>query len=175
MRPQRKVLAILWMSPIYSITSWLSLVFVSSEGYLAIIKDFYEAYCIYTFLSFIIAVLGRGDREAVVTRLARHAEHLSPPIRLCGWCYPNPYENDRAMAHAVLLQCQIFAMQFVFLRPFISILKFTFLKTNFLTGPDVTFWQSPQTYLSIINNISVFVAFSGLLKIYHAVHHDLSW
>lgn len=44
---QRKILAILWMSPIYAITSWFSLVFHSAEGYLAIIKDAYEAYIIY--------------------------------------------------------------------------------------------------------------------------------
>jgi hypothetical protein len=45
---QRKILAILWMSPIYAITSWFSLVFPFAEGYLAIIKDAYEAYVIYT-------------------------------------------------------------------------------------------------------------------------------
>jgi ElaB/YqjD/DUF883 family membrane-anchored ribosome-binding protein len=44
---QRKILAILWMSPIYAITSWFSLVFPQAEGYLAIIKDAYEAYVIY--------------------------------------------------------------------------------------------------------------------------------
>lgn len=44
---QRKILAILWMSPIYAITSWFSLVFPDAEGYLAIIKDAYEAYVIY--------------------------------------------------------------------------------------------------------------------------------
>jgi hypothetical protein len=44
---QRKILAILWMSPIYAITSWFSLVFPNAEGYLAIIKDAYEAYVIY--------------------------------------------------------------------------------------------------------------------------------
>ena len=44
---QRKILAILWMSPIYAITSWFSLVFPSAEGYLAIVKDAYEAYIIY--------------------------------------------------------------------------------------------------------------------------------
>lgn len=44
---QRKILAILWMSPIYAITSWFSLVFPGAEGYLAIIKDAYEAYVIY--------------------------------------------------------------------------------------------------------------------------------
>ena len=44
---QRKILAILWMSPIYAVTSWFSLVFPPAEGYLAIIKDGYEAYIIY--------------------------------------------------------------------------------------------------------------------------------
>ena len=44
---QRKILAILWMSPVYAVTSWFSLVFHSAEGYLAIIKDGYEAYIIY--------------------------------------------------------------------------------------------------------------------------------
>ena len=35
------------MSPIYAVTSWFSLVFPAAEGYLAIIKDGYEAYIIY--------------------------------------------------------------------------------------------------------------------------------
>jgi FlaG/FlaF family flagellin (archaellin) len=44
---QRRILSILWMPPIYAITSWFSLVFTPAEGYLAIIKDAYEAYIIY--------------------------------------------------------------------------------------------------------------------------------
>ena len=40
---QRKIMAILWMSPIYSLTSFTSLLLPKSEGYLSIIKDFYEA------------------------------------------------------------------------------------------------------------------------------------
>ena len=40
---QRKILAILWMSPIYSLTSFLSLLLPKTEGYLSILKDFYEA------------------------------------------------------------------------------------------------------------------------------------
>ena len=44
---QRKILAILWMSPIYAITSWVSLVFPQLEGYAAILKDSYEGYIIY--------------------------------------------------------------------------------------------------------------------------------
>lgn len=37
---QRKIVAILWMSPIYSVTSFLSLLYPPLGGYMAIIKDF---------------------------------------------------------------------------------------------------------------------------------------
>lgn len=42
---QRKIVAILWMSPIYAVTSFLSLVFPTADGYLAVIRDFYEGTC----------------------------------------------------------------------------------------------------------------------------------
>ncbi len=104
---QRKILAILWMSPIYAVTSWLSLVFPQFEGYLAIVKDFYEAYVIYQFLSMCMSVIGRGDRDTVVEALAKHADHLVPPIRFCGCCRrKNPYPTPRDLASAVLMQCQ---------------------------------------------------------------------
>lgn len=50
------------MVPIYSITSWLSLVWPNLESYLAALRDIYEAYAVYTFIGLLIAVLedGRG-------------------------------------------------------------------------------------------------------------------
>jgi len=170
---QRKILAILWMCPIYSVTSWLGLVFTSAEPYLSMIKDFYEAYCIYTFLSFLIAVLGRGDRNAVIDLLAGHADHMKPPLRLCGLLDGGKkYDDDpRAKAEAVLFQCQLFAMQFVLLRPLTSV---ALVISNALhTGSrDYT---SPQFYIIWIINGSIFVAFSGLVKFYHLVREDLKW
>ncbi len=174
---QRKVLAILWMSPIYSITSWLSLVFPRYEGYLGIIKDFYEAYIIYQFLGFCISVLGRGDRDKVVDLLAHHADHLEPPLRLFGWCRGEyTYPSAKALADAVLMQCQIFAMQFVFFKPMTSIVMFTCNNMHYYGGGDnASDYRSPQFWTNIVQNISVFMAFSGLLKFYHAVQDDLAW
>jgi len=173
---QRKILAILWMSPIYAVTSWLSLVFPVAEPYLAIIKDFYEAYVIYQFLSFCIAVLGKGNRETVVDLLAQHADHLTPPFRCCGCCRPDPYETPRQLANAVLMQCQRFAMQFVFLRPLTSIALFVLGKMQYYgLGDGPTDYRSPQFWLVGLQNLSVFVAFTGLLKFYHAVDEDLAW
>jgi hypothetical protein len=120
---QRKIIAILWMSPIYSVTSFLTLLYPPIEGYMAIIKDFYESYCIYTFLSFLIVVLGRGSRESAVEVLAMRAQQLEQPTRLLSrWYDPPPETSDIAKAHAVITECQIFAMQFVFIRPLTTVI-----------------------------------------------------
>lgn len=210
---QRKILAILWMSPIYAITSWVSLVFPQLEGYAAILKDSYEGYIIYQvsqlfsdlvrsdyhrrqmtdfasllllqFLSFCISVLGKGDRERVISLLAKRADHLSPPVScrtlfFCCFCCCKPprYESDEALARAVLMQCQKFAMQFVFWRPATTIAK-VYLKKYDYYGPwgaeDEKDWRSIQFYIVLIQNISIFLAFTGLLKFYHAVDKDLAW
>jgi hypothetical protein len=177
---QRKILAILAMCPIYSLTSFLSLVFPGIREYLAIIKDFYEAYVIYQFLSFLIAVLGKGNRSVVVELLSKHANHLKPPLA-CLNClyYPDPKESNKAMANAVLLECQIFALQFVFLRPILSIALFVLEMMSSSSGEEqpLPTWNllSPRFYLVMVQNISVFMAFAGLLRFYHAVHEYIEW
>ena len=245
---QRKILAILWMSPIYSVTSFFSLIYPPSEGYFAIIKDFYESYCIYNFLSFLIAVLGQGEREKAVEVLAKHAEHLKRPYRcLSRWYNPPPETSDQAKANAVITECQILAMQFVFIRPLTTViyvlyrlyndgtnggyseghdatiapttvagsltrwlqdgndtfvgsfspttspvedvlgtfaptLSSTFDATDFPTGVPVSedikeatinYFKSFSFLLAMVVNVSVFFAFAGLLKFYHAVRDDL--
>jgi len=174
---QRKILAILAMSPIYSLTSFLSLVFPSMSGKLSIIKDCYEAYVIYQFLSFLIAVLGKGDRSVVVELLSKHADNLKPPLS-CLSClyYPDPDESDEAMANAVILECQVLTLQFVFLRPILAITLFVLEMLKEGDEPMPTWdWRSPKLYITLVQNISVFCAFRGLLKFYHAVHTYIEW
>jgi len=153
-----------------------------------ILKDFYEAYCIYQFLSFLIAVLGRGSRDTVVVVLAKRANHLKKPYR-CLRClfHPPPTESDHAKSKAVLLECQLLAMQFVFIKPITSISSFLLYLLEEDSGQanddmdddqDPHFWKyllSAKFGILLIENISVFFAFSGLLKFYHAVRDDLLW
>ncbi|CAB9521642.1 Transmembrane protein 184C [Seminavis robusta] len=183
---QRKILAILWMSPIYSVTSFLSLLLPMTEGYLSIIKDFYEAYVVYSFLSFLISVLGRGDRSVVVDLLARHADHLDTPAKCLRRFYvPPPETSDLAKANAVLLECQIYTMQFVFVRPLTSIASFlVFTLSRDLDHDGIaesagesaaSYFTSPAFFIAMIENISVFFAFAGLLKFYHIFQDELAW
>ena len=162
------------------------------EGYLSIIKDFYEAYVIYMFLSFLIAVLGRGDRNVAVNVLAQHADQMKEPTRCFSRCYhPAPDESPHAKAQAVLLECQILAMQFVFCRPVTSIASFvvtTLNDANHSTADSSnddmnaddkrsgwSYFASPLFWIAMVQNVSVFLAFRGMLKFYHAVRDDLAW
>lgn len=181
---QRKVVTLLWLSPVYSLTSFFSLVFPSADGYLAVIKDFYEAYAIFTFLSFLIAVLGKGDRQTAVEVLSEHADHLKRPMRcLNQWYHPPPSTSPFAKANAVVTECQILCMQFVFLRPLTSIASFvsTTVMQQHYQGSDHTedhtlaYFKTPSFYLAMVTNVSVGLAFTGLLKFYHAVAEDLKW
>jgi hypothetical protein len=143
---------------------------------LAIVKDAYEAYIIYQFLSFCISVLGKGDRGKVVDLLSKQVDHLTPPFRLFPCCCKPHYEDDRALADAILTQCQAFTMQFVFWRPVTTIANFLLNKYQYYGLSDNPHdYRAPQFYVTLIQNLSIFIAFAGLLKFYHAVDKDLEW
>jgi len=68
-------------------------------------------------------------------------------------------------------------MQFIFWKPVVSISQVVLKKFHYY-GPfatDSTDWKSIQFWLNIIQNLSIFIAFSGLMKFYHAVYKELEW
>ena len=60
------VIRILWMVPIYSIESWLCLRFHRFAIYIETLRDCYESFVLYSFLQFLIEVLG-GEETLVLT------------------------------------------------------------------------------------------------------------
>ena len=55
---QKYVVRILWMVPIYSVQSWLSLRFHNARIYIDTLRDLYEAYVIQSFLYYLMELLG---------------------------------------------------------------------------------------------------------------------
>jgi len=59
------IVRILWMVPIYSMESWLCLRYHAHAIYIETLRDFYESYVLYSFLQFLIQVLG-GEEELIL-------------------------------------------------------------------------------------------------------------
>jgi hypothetical protein len=55
---QKYIIRILMMVPVYSITAFYSIENPENELYLAAIRDFYEAYVLYNFISLLIQYMG---------------------------------------------------------------------------------------------------------------------
>ena len=206
---QRRVLAILWMVPIYSVTSWLSLVFPRIENTVGAIRDCYEAYAVYTFIAFLIAVLSENvySLTAAVSQLSRHivleddltslaevdkyptgTNSTSPTLTHTKPSKPplpcfHYMNNRRSIAATIIYQCQMMAMQFVFFKPILAGLPFL-LKACGVDYDHVPIlsshshsinWSCPRLYINLMLNISVAVAFYGLLCFYHATEKALAW
>jgi hypothetical protein len=99
------------------------------------------------------------------------------PINVCSASF-------NAMSDAVLLECQLLAMQFVFIKPITAIVTFVLHLMNKINGgqgvdeADTPAWKfllTAKFWVVMVQNVSVFFAFAGLLKFYHAVWDDLLW
>lgn len=81
---QRYTVRIILMVPIYAITSFLSLVYSTRSIYFNSIRDIYEAWVIYNFLSLCLAWV--GGPGAVITSLG--GRMLKPSWHLMTCCLP---------------------------------------------------------------------------------------
>ena len=125
---QRRILAILWMVPIYGISSWLSMVLTPLAPVLELIRDCYEAYAIHTFVAFLMAILEDGmGLQSLVLKLTAQAEAeleagnltIKPPT---GMFYdPN---SPSSIALNWLYQCKLLTLQFVVMKPLLALVPY---------------------------------------------------
>jgi outer membrane murein-binding lipoprotein Lpp len=196
---QRRVMAVLWMVPIYSVTSWLSLVFPAAEYIFGTIRDIYESYVVYTFIGLLIAVLEEdkglaylihrlrehiiseriADEEAIAAGTKRPTMHLVPTCARFS-CMYDPHRPS-SVAEYWLYQCRLMVMQFVFLKPIFALLPSILKLSGYNYDQQFAFhdghinWASAKIYIIFLENISVGMAFYGLLTFYHGTEKELAW
>jgi len=78
------VVRILWMVPIYSIESWLAMRYKDYAIYIETLRDCYEAYVLYSFLQFLIEVL--GGEEALILMLKDKSPTRGVHMWGLQWC-----------------------------------------------------------------------------------------
>ncbi|XP_057501842.1 uncharacterized protein LOC130785705 isoform X1 [Actinidia eriantha] len=155
---QRYIVRIIFMVPVYALMSFLSLVLNKSSIYFDSIREIYEAWVIYNFLSLCLAWV--GGPGAVVISLSGRV--LKPNCCLMTCCFP-PIPLDGRF----IRRCKQGCLQFVILKPIlVAVTLILYSKGKYHDGnfsPDQSY-----LYLTIIYTLSYSVALYALALFYVA-------
>ncbi|PFX26674.1 Transmembrane protein 184C [Stylophora pistillata] len=140
---QRRIVRIIWMVPIYATDSWLALRFPKAAIYLDSLRECYEAYVIYNFMTFLLAYLNTEyDFEEKLSRKPQ-VEHFFPCCTLPPW----------KMGRTLINRCKQGALSYAVIRILTTVIAFcTELAGKYHEG-DLSF-ESAWSYIVVINNCS---------------------
>ena len=141
------VIRILITVPVYGIGSAASLLAPDQTVIIETIRDIYESFVIYSFLSYLLALSG-GENECV-TRIAQSPGSIRHPWPLCR-LRPIPLNSK------FLRWCKKGALQFVIIKPICAVVALIMLATGNSEEAGYT------VTLSVVYNISYTVALYAL-------------
>ena len=162
---QKYVVRILFFVPVYSVQSWLSLMFFDQRLFIDTARDLYEAYVIASFVYLIIELLGGETALAEILDLKdpHYGEHP----------YPFNYVmSPWQMGEQYLFECKYGALQYVVIKILVAFL-ITVLEPLGLYGEGSFQLQYAYIYIAFVINISQTYALYCLVKILHPTHDDL--
>lgn len=155
---QRYIVRIILMVPVYALMSFLSLVLPQSSIYFNSIREVYEAWVIYNFLSLCLAWV--GGPGAVVLSLSGRV--LKPSWCLMTCCFP-PIPLDGRF----IRKCKQGCLQFVILKPIlVAVTLILYAKGKYKDGNFSP--NQAYLYLTIIYTISYTTALYALVLFYLA-------
>jgi len=166
-RNKKWIIRLLFIVPIYSFVSWLSLIMFRNDYYYVYfhaIRDCYEALVIYSFLSLCYEYLG-GEGAIMAEIRGRHIERSWWKLTCC--------LSNQEYTIGFLRFCKQATLQFCLVKPLMSIV--TLVLQAFDKYKDGDFSVSGgYLYLTLIYNVSVSVALYGLFLFYEATKHILA-
>ncbi|EPS63594.1 hypothetical protein M569_11188, partial [Genlisea aurea] len=155
---QRYIVRIIFMVPVYALMSFLSLVLNNSAIYFNSIREIYEAWVIYNFLSLCLAWV--GGPGAIVLSLS--GKFLKPSWCWMTCCFPPIPQDGR-----FIRRCKQGCLQFVILKPILVVATFILYSKGKYEDGNFNPKQS-YLYFTIIYTISYSVALYALALFYIA-------
>ncbi|XP_028990835.1 transmembrane protein 184ba isoform X1 [Betta splendens] len=166
-REQRHIVRILFIVPIYAFDSWLSLLFFTNDQYYVYfdtVRDCYEAFVIYNFLSLCYEYL--GGESAIM------AEIRGKPIE-SSCMYGTCCLRGRSYSIGFLRFCKQATLQFCVVKPLMAVITVILQAYGKYRDGDFNV-ASGYLYVTIIYNISVSLSLYALFLFYFATRELLS-
>ncbi|KAK2418943.1 hypothetical protein P8452_63021 [Trifolium repens] len=155
---QRYIVRIVFMVPVYALMSFMSLVLPRCSIYFNSIREVYEAWVIYNFLSLCLAWVG-GPGSVVISLSGRV---LKPSVYLMTCCLP-PIPLDGRF----IRKCKQGCLQFVILKPILVVVTLILYAKGKYKDGNFSPKQS-YLYLTIIYTFSYTMALYALALFYVA-------
>ncbi|KAI4369340.1 hypothetical protein MLD38_017788 [Melastoma candidum] len=155
---QRFIVRIIFMVPVYALMSFLSLILPDCSIYFNSIREVYEAWVIYNFLSLCLAWV--GGPGAVVLSLSGRV--LKPSWFLMSCCFP-PMPLDGRF----IRRCKQGCLQFVILKPILVVVTLILYANGKYHDGNFNPGQS-YLYITIVYTISYTMALYALALFYVA-------
>ncbi|XP_067406966.1 transmembrane protein 184A [Emydura macquarii macquarii] len=158
---QRYIIRILFIVPIYAFDSWLSLLLIGSHQYYVYfnsVRDCYEAFVIYSFLSLCFEYL--GGESTIMSEI--RGKHIASSC-LYGTCCL------QGMSYSIgfLRFCKQATLQFCIVKPLMAVITIVLQAFGKYHDGDFNI-HSGYLYITIIYNFSVSVALYALFLFYFA-------
>ncbi|BDA41803.1 Transmembrane protein 184B at N-terminal half [Coccomyxa sp. Obi] len=161
---QRYIVRIIFMVPLYALMSFLSLLMEENSVYFGSIRDCYEAWVIYNFLSLCLAYV--GGPGSVEVKMNGYV--MNPSWLYCTCCMP-----PLAVNGAFVRMCKRGALQFVFLKPVLAVITVVLYTQHKYTEG---YWGANNGYLwiTILYNVTYSIALYALVLFYMGTHELLA-
>ncbi|KAI7884531.1 DUF300-domain-containing protein [Lichtheimia hyalospora FSU 10163] len=162
---QRQVIRILWMVPIYGISTYVSLVSLDVAFYVDTFRDIYEAFVIYAFFNLLLNKLG-GERALIIMLHSRPpSENFFPGTLWSREIYVgDPY---------TFLFVKRGILQFVYVKPILAVLTMILKATGNYQEGDMS-WSGSYLYLTFFYNLSVCLSLWCLMVFFYATKKDMT-
>ena len=154
---QKYVLRIIWMVPLYSMQSWLSLVYGDLRIYIDAARDLYEAYVIASFLYLLVELLGGEDQ--LIRTLQQKARNDPPTAQHLGdhgW-FLNHVLEPWELGFEFMMRCKHGVLQYVVVKTVATVLTFL-CQWMHVYGEGHFKWNVAYPYLAFFLNVSVMYA-----------------
>eukprot|EP00040_Diaphanoeca_grandis_P034049 m.209572 g.209572 ORF g.209572 m.209572 type:complete len:426 (+) comp33044_c0_seq1:228-1505(+) len=158
---QRWIVRIMFMIPIYAICSWLSLKFYNEAKitlYFDAVRNVYEAFVIYVFVSLCFEYLG-GEAALLGSLDGR----MNVPKWITCTCCMQPFPYGLQFVRFIKQGC----LQFCLVKPLMAVVTIIAVATDSYADGDFR-PDRAYLYVSLIYNTSIGVALSALLLFYYA-------
>lgn len=163
---QKYVVRIIWMVPIYAVESWIALRFKTTALYLEKLRECYEAYVIFCFMYYLIALLG-GDEHQIALKLRNRSSELARPSSWFSCIFgPQPTGAD------LLRRCKFGVFQYVIIKNLTAVIACILESLGIANRIDFQL-SNWYVYQCFITNLSQLWALYCLVLFYVATRDDL--